>query len=195
MRVHCHIALLSILILGCRPSTPKDDWRGFDRIAPLDTVKYPVIRSEAAVSIQLHAVWDTANGSGVYCEDTTLYSMDFVRCLRSMGLPNLLEIRDGAVHGESPEPIPFDPILSDSATHYFRDPQGRSTLELRRIDLTRIEARFSTTYQGEPDKYEGRYVLGCGFILGAESDDGEDGAFFVDEYWSGDGNISGGFNQ
>jgi hypothetical protein len=107
-----------------------------------------------------------------------------------MGLPNLLEIRDGAIHGESPEPIPFDPILFDTATHYFRDPEGKSTLELRRVDFTRIEASFRTNYQVEEDKLEGRFVLGCGFVLGAESDDGEEGAYFVDEYWSTDGNIS-----
>ena len=78
MKIFLPIALLVLLVASCSPSTPKDGLRGFDHIAPLDTVKYPVSRLGAAVSKHLHAYWDTANGSGVYCEDTTLYSMNFV---------------------------------------------------------------------------------------------------------------------
>lgn len=190
MRRFFHIALLSYLITGCGPSAPKDGSRGFDRIAPLDTVRFPVRQNESAYGKHLHAYWDTANGSGVYCEDTTQYSMDFVRCLRGMGIPNLLEIRDGAIHSESPEPIRMDPVLSDNATHQFSSPTGHVTLVVRRIDFTRIEARLNSRDGGEHDDFEGTLVRDCGFILGAESDDGENGAYFVDAYWSSDESVS-----
>ncbi len=190
MRGFLHIALLSGLIAGCSSSAPKDGSRASDQIAPLDTVKHPVGRPAAALGKQLHAYWDTANGSGVYCEDTTLYSMDFVRCLRGMGLPNLLEIRDGAIYGESPDPIRMDPVLSDKSTHHFSTPKGHVTLVVRRFDFTRIEARLSSRDGGDQNDCEGTLVRGCDFILGAQSDDGENGAYFVDEYWSSDDSVS-----
>jgi hypothetical protein len=108
-----------------------------------------------------------------------------------MGLPNLLEIKDGAIHGESPEPIPIAPVLADTTTYYFKDPASTATLVVRRIGITSIQANLSGTGKASAQKwFDCRFVLGCGFILGAESDDGEDGAYFVDEYWSSDEEIA-----
>ncbi|MBL7964290.1 MAG: hypothetical protein JNM31_10665 [Flavobacteriales bacterium] len=132
-----------------------------------------------------NAHWDTANGIGVYCEDTTRYSMAFVRCLHSMGLPNLLQIRDGAIHGEGPEPIPINPVLVDTSAYVFQDESRNSELSVRRMNLTTITVDLRMSGEdGSPILFKGMCDLGCGFILGAESEDGEDGAYFVDEYWS-----------
>ena len=133
----------------------------------------------------LHAVLDTVNGHGVYCEDTMVYSMGFVRCLRRMNLPSLIRIEKDSIYGEGPRPIPIDPVLSDTCAYHFRSRTGDAELSVQRTSLTSIIARFRmNTADGTLITFEGPCDLDCGFILGAESEDGEAGAYFVDQYWS-----------
>lgn len=188
-----YITLVSVMLASCSPSAPKDGYGGFDRIAPADSVRLPVRQNESVYGEHLHAYWDTANGSGVYCEDTTLYSMDFVQCLRSLGLPNLVELRDGSVFGDGPEPISIQSHLLDTMLFHFagRDRHGMAELTVRRLNYTTVLVEFMRSESGqEVVNFNGLCDIGCGFIFGAESEDGEQGAYFVDEYWSRDGEHS-----
>ncbi len=187
MRTHeLVLAAFCAYLSGCRPNAPRlSNLPEESADGSTDSLAATV---EAISSQSLdHAVWDTADGVGVYCEDTSRYSMEFVRCLRGMSLGSLLRIENGLIIGVGPEPIVIAPVLPDTKRHRFQDEDGISELVVRRKNLTSIEVAYhSVAHDGEAIAFRGTCHLGCGFILGAESDDGEEGAYFVDEYWSPD---------
>jgi len=81
----------------------------------------------------------------------------------------------------------FVPELADTTTYHFMDESGNSRLTVRRLNYTTIKATFIFKEAGlAPVIFDRLCDLGCGFILGMEIDDGDEGAYSVDEYWSRD---------
>jgi|GEM_PF-3578383 len=191
MKALLHIAMLFILLMGCRPSVPKDGSNGFDHIAPLDTVKYPSKTDPTERAKSLHSYWDTANGAGIYCDDTTNYSMAFIRAIRVQPLVRVVYLANGHYDDGRPEPAAFPAVLNIEQPYYFKgkNAKGAITLGLIRSSFTTLQYQYQyRSIEGIREERTGQCILSPSFHLGSESDDGRNGAYLSDDYFSEEGN-------